>query len=263
MSYKKNELNKLHKTLYEILKKTISIFEENNIKYTLIGGTALGAYRHSGIIPWDDDIDIVVLEEDIKKINSLKDTFMKENLFVQNFQTEKNTPYYFTKIRLNNTVFEEKVIENLSIHKGVFIDIFPLREVRRYGFLYLINYFFFRALVSVFSAKVTTYSSSLKIKFYKTLIFAFTIPITRKQVFWILSNFFKTNGSNWLGYCQFKKQFFKKNDFENRKKVKFGDHYYFQLNNVENYLRSMYGKDFNKIPPLNKRINHKPKRLEL
>ena len=121
------------------------ILDKNQIPYCLIGGTALGAKRHNGFIPWDDDIDIGVLEEDIDKIISLQAEFKKKSLFVQHYKTEKSTPYYFTKVRLDNSVFEEKFIENLNIHKGIFVDIFPLRSVAEPGITNKVYHIIFKS----------------------------------------------------------------------------------------------------------------------
>lgn len=263
MNYENKELKTLQSTLLNILDLIIETLEKNNIKYVLFGGTALGAKRHQGFIPWDDDIDIGVLEEDIDKIISLQTEFRKKNLFVQHYNTEKSTPYYFTKIRLDNSVFEEKFIENLNIHKGIFVDIFPLRSVAEPGITNKVNHVIFKSLNAIFSCKSTTNSANLYRGILKKIIFISTLFISKKKVYKLLSTRFISKKSNWIGYYGVKNKAFKRVDFENSKKAHFGKNQYYQLDNVEEYLARYYGPTYNQIPPPNKQINHKPVRLEL
>ena len=261
-NYDPKVLKDLQLSLTEMLSTITLILDKNQITYCLIGGTALGAKRHNGFIPWDDDIDIGVLEEDIDKIISLQAEFMKKNLFVQHYKTEKSTPYYFTKIRLDNSVFEEKFIENLNIHKGIFVDIFPLRSVAEPGIKNKVHHIIFKSLNAIFSCKATTNSASLYRGILKKLIFISTLFISKKKVYKLLSTRFISKKSNWIGYYGIKNKAFKRVNFEKSKKVHFGKNQYYQLHNVEEYLARYYGPTYNQIPPPNKQINHKPVRLE-
>ena len=103
--------------------------EENNIKYYLAYGTLIGAVRHHGFIPWDDDVDVFVSGEDFLK---LKEVFNKKvhnnKYFYQTLQTENNYYLLWDKVRLNDTIFVEEGWENNDINNGIFIDIFPLLE---------------------------------------------------------------------------------------------------------------------------------------
>lgn len=263
MSYENKELKILQSNLVNILDLIVEILEKNNIKYVLFGGTALGAKRHQGFIPWDDDIDIGVLEEDIDKIISLQVEFKKKNLFVQHYKTEISTPYYFTKIRLDNSVFEEKFIEKLNIHKGIFVDIFPLRCVAEPGITNKVNHFIFKFLNAIFSCKSTTNSANSFRGILKKVIFVSTLFISKKKVYKLLRTRFISKKRNWIGYYGIKNKVFKREDFNNSKKVYFGKNQYYQLDNVEEYLVRYYGPTYNQIPPPNKQINHKPVRLEL
>lgn len=113
----------------EILKDVHDICIVNGLKYFLVGGTLLGAVRHKGFIPWDDDIDIGMLREDYNKFIDIMNKNNDDKYFVQNFNTEPNYMRYITKIRINGTKIIENEVEGLEINHGIFIDIFPLDKV--------------------------------------------------------------------------------------------------------------------------------------
>ena len=110
----------------KILDKFVSICKKNNLNYYLAYGTLLGAIRHKGFIPWDDDIDVYMKAEDYYKFKEI----MKENpvdgYFYQSLETEKYYSLSFAKLRMNNTSVVEKKLAEEKIHNGIYIDIFPL-----------------------------------------------------------------------------------------------------------------------------------------
>lgn len=118
--------DKLHKVDLEILKEVVNICDENDLKYYMIGGTMLGAIRHKGFIPWDDDIDLGLPREDYEKFLSIAPTLLSKRLRVVNYKTDPDYPYYITRIQDTDT----KVIEIRYRHENKFtyasIDIFPL-----------------------------------------------------------------------------------------------------------------------------------------
>lgn len=120
------ELKRLQQIETDMLVKTAEVCEKLGIKYYLCAGTLLGAVRHKGFIPWDDDIDIVMMRPDYERFIREAQKFMPDNYFVQSYLTEKNLPIGFSKIRNSNTAFMETSLRNHRINKGVFIDIFPL-----------------------------------------------------------------------------------------------------------------------------------------
>lgn len=121
-------LDSVKKLELKILKYVDEICKVNNLKYYLIGGTLLGAIRHKGFIPWDDDIDIVMFREDYNKFLDI----VKQGdttFFVQNSKTDSNYARYITKIRINDTLFVEESVKDVKMHHGIFIDIFPLDKI--------------------------------------------------------------------------------------------------------------------------------------
>jgi phosphorylcholine metabolism protein LicD/glycosyltransferase involved in cell wall biosynthesis len=116
----------LHKKEIEILDEFVRICDKNDLKYYLYGGTLLGAVRHGGFIPWDDDIDIVMLRDDFEKFAVCCETELDTKYFYQTgFTDPAYTPLY-AKIRLNNSYVRDEKYEDAKIHKGIYIDILPL-----------------------------------------------------------------------------------------------------------------------------------------
>lgn len=120
-------LRKVQLLELKCLKELKRICELNNINYFLIGGTLIGAARHKGFIPWDDDIDIGMLREDYDKfLNLCKTQLNTEQFFLQNTETEKDCcDYEIARIRLNNTHFVQQHRKKLKLHDGIFIEIIP------------------------------------------------------------------------------------------------------------------------------------------
>lgn len=105
------------------------ICKRHSINYFLIAGSVLGAVRHNGFIPWDDDLDIGMLREDYEKFMLIASKELPENIFLQNWHTDKNMALPFSKLQLKNTKYIEKNHKDVKIKKGIFIDIFPFDYV--------------------------------------------------------------------------------------------------------------------------------------
>lgn len=113
--------------MLEMLKYIDKICRENNINYWLSSGTCLGAVRHGGFIPWDDDADIEILRKDYFKLEKI---LQKETRY--DFQTWRTDPYYmrpFAKIRDKKSKINEHGLDVNYKYRGVYIDIFILERV--------------------------------------------------------------------------------------------------------------------------------------
>lgn len=111
----------------EILEELDRICTKHNIKYSIDGGTLLGAVRHKGFIPWDDDIDVIMLREEYEKFFEICKTELDESRFF--LQEHRTDPYYrvgYPRIRRKNTVYIRAGQENMKHVTGVLIDIFVL-----------------------------------------------------------------------------------------------------------------------------------------
>ena len=119
-------MNKLQKTILIIASEIKKICDENDIKYYIAFGTLLGAVRHKGFIPWDDDFDIAMKRDDFEHFIRLCQTELDTKKFY--LQWEGNEKYYafeFAKIQLNDTEVIQNFCLNVPIHNGIFVDVFP------------------------------------------------------------------------------------------------------------------------------------------
>ena len=119
-------MNKLQEKEFELLKLFIDICNKYDLKYYLVCGSALGAVKYKGFIPWDDDIDVALLRDDYEKFLEIAPHELPSWVFVQNCRTEPDYPHLGTKLRNTNTTYLEKDFKNLDLNQGIFIDVFPL-----------------------------------------------------------------------------------------------------------------------------------------
>lgn len=135
-------LKELQNIQFECLVELDRICRENNINYSLDGGTLLGAVRHKGFIPWDDDIDLIMLREDYEKFFEICKTELDtERFFLQEHRTDKFYNVGYPRIRRNNTVYQRAGHEHMKYHSGVFIDLFVLDNVPDNKLLRELHYF--------------------------------------------------------------------------------------------------------------------------
>ncbi len=110
--------------LFRILCEVKRICDKHQIRYFLGGGTLLGAVRHQGFIPWDDDLDIMMLRKDYDRFITIAQQELPNELFLQTPKTEAGNHYLISKIRLKNTVFcSEFLMRFPQLENGIFVDI--------------------------------------------------------------------------------------------------------------------------------------------
>lgn len=125
MEYGENELEQLHTQLYDILAEIIRVCEVLGIPYFVQGGSGIGIHFFEGIIPWDDDIDIGMVRSDYERFLREAPAVLAQGYTLQWPGNEAHTPFYFAKVRRDNTAFVESVAKGLKMHHGIYVDIFP------------------------------------------------------------------------------------------------------------------------------------------
>ena len=128
------------KIMLEILQEVHKICVANDITYWIEAGTLLGAKRHKGFIPWDDDIDIAMPRKDYNKFLKIAQEKLPQDMFLQNKETEPDYYLPFSKIRKNNTLLiETGETGEENYHHGIFIDIFPFDNYKYGWFIKLMT----------------------------------------------------------------------------------------------------------------------------
>lgn len=125
-----DQLRALQLKELDILKAVAKVCDEKGITYFLNSGTLLGAVRHGGFIPWDDDIDIAMNYADYERFLSCAQELLGDRFFVQNMETEPDFNFSFTRVRMNGTTCMDSYKAKWNVHQGVWIDVFPIVPLR-------------------------------------------------------------------------------------------------------------------------------------
>lgn len=161
----------------DIFKAFAEVCEKLNIRYYLLAGTMLGAVRHKGFIPWDDDIDVGIVREDYDRFLKEAPALLPDYLFVQTYESDPEYPHIFAKIRNSNTTFIETPVRDNTINHGIYIDVFPLDRC----YANTRNKISFRLQEQLLSLRISKMyknaSPSLKVKFCR----AFTTLLWPKE----------------------------------------------------------------------------------
>lgn len=144
-----NKIERLKERQLNILKDVIEVCRKLDVPYFAIGGTAIGAVRHRGYIPWDDDIDIAMLKEDYERFIVEAPKHLPKHLFLQTLDTEVSYLQCFAKVRDSRTTYLEEAVSHLKMNHGIYIDIFPYyyvpcNKIARYWHYFLQRFYYLR-----------------------------------------------------------------------------------------------------------------------
>ena len=248
-----------------ILKDFIKICEENDLTYYMYAGSLLGAVRHNGFIPWDDDLDVVMFRNDFEKLNRILINLNSKKYRLLSIKTEKDYFYFFSKFMLKNTKFEENWIDQVDFNIGINIDIFVLDDLSDNNFkrqYQLKKSFLYSKLLLMskiklddlpFITKAITHSISNLLNLFKIK----PNTINKRGL-----NFLKKYGDENSGLVfdisatsQEYPLIFDKNDFNDIVKIQFEDTEVNIPKNYDKILTEMYG-NYMELPPKEKRYNH-------
>lgn len=255
----------------DILKQIDLICKKYNLVYFGIGGTALGAVRHGGFIPWDDDIDIGMPRKDYEKFLEVAAKELPERYHVQNYFTEPRTPFYFTKIRKDNTLFVEYYLKDYPIHHGIFVDIFPFDNVPKKRWLKNIHFRVCRTIYQLFLCKSlkTVCSSRFQQKenrksLYRKIIHYSLFWFPKSWLFYSLDfcvRFFNQWESTEISHIVRRRLRVNLKDLYPIKRLPFDGIEMPVPCNYDAYLKAQFG-DYSTLPPEEKRYGHLPYKVE-
>lgn len=259
-------LRKAQLEMLTALKELDSICRSNNIGYWLDAGTLLGAVRHGGFIPWDDDIDVCMDRENYNKfLDVCKKDLDKDRFFLQ---TPVSDMYYNNinipcKIRVNNTV----LIENIEIeqdffdersHHGIYIDIFPYDKYSKNVYK---RKYIERIFGMIFKVKTVSYRKKVK-GFRNNMARILGVFIPKCALIKLIGPISKIM-SNKKSYVYgagvetpFTRAYFNEDEIFPLKVIKFEDGYFMCPNNTPGYLEKMFGKKYMELPPEEQRVWH-------
>lgn len=253
---KENNLENLHKTQVEMLKTFIKVCKKLNLQYFLIGGSALGAVRHKGFIPWDDDIDIGMPREDYERFLKEGQSHLPKKLFVQSIYSEPSAPFHFAKIRNSDTTFIESSIKHLDINHGVYLDIFPLDgmgnnkedlENKHYKYRFLNE-------IYVHITKKAKYTSTIRKLYYTILAIPYNMQTIEQRIQKYATKYSYKKSKfvgNYFGMWG-AKEIYEKKWFSNGKETTFENIKVTIPEDYDSYLKKMYG-NYMQLPPEEKR----------
>lgn len=265
METKKLNNKQVKEALLDTLVYFDKICKKYDLKYTLDAGTLLGAVRHHGFIPWDDDIDVAMPYTDYKKLISLSNEINKNNRFIihgysKEINDKENYIYPYLKLEDNHTIADFKMNKDQG---GAWVDIFPLNNVPANSKLYLkyirkLRIYYRLLFIGNRRFKENKIKSGIR-----SLIYLDRNRMRDKMIKSIdkldelpATNYLSETIGNCM--CDTSAEVFRKKIpiewFDNLAKLEFEGYKFCAISEYEKYLTMQYG-DWRKLPPLEDRVN--------
>ena len=239
-------MNDVQSAILEMMIDFDAVMRKHGVDYSISDGTALGAVRHKGFIPWDDDADLSVLRKDVPKfLEAMEDLESSGKYFLQR-PLSIDWPYVFYKVRLNNSTAIEDKFVNTRMHQGLFIDIFiadpyPNSKIRRgvHGMLMFIQHCF--QTICDYRMGKRWFDPILK-------IVGISVKVLNKMMDMVVEKDYR-----W--YCNRNTNYhrvFYREDMDETIETEFEGHSFRMMKGYDRYLKELYG-DYMTPPPEDQR----------
>lgn len=253
------KIGEVQALLLALMKKLHSFLEENGIEYYLIGGSALGAVRHQGFIPWDDDIDIGMRREDYERFLTVASSFDPAYEIV-NFQKAKNCDFCLSRVYVPNTYVDASSTRKTSLDHRLYLDVFPLDNVPN-SEKELLSYEkkIVRMKKTIQRIDVRDYNSNFPKMMAKKIVSFFLRPFRQRILGYTDRLMKKYCDNNTARICSlssqysFSRQVMDKSIYGKATLRPFCDTSFYVPEKVEQYLTILFGKDYMVLPPENMR----------
>jgi len=263
MSIDQTILTKLHAVQVEILDEFVKICSQNDLTFFLTAGTLLGAVRHKGFIPWDDDLDVGMPRKDYNKFINLASVSLSEKYYILSYKSDSNARKYcinFAKFCKTGTIFAESYKE-AGHYPGIFIDIFPFDNCNPAFAPF--QSFILRFILNIYRVKINAIYKK-NFLFFLAKFFCFFIPI--KLIAFLHETIpLKYKNNKKISYLSsiygYKKEIHKYDVIYPISTILFEGKHYPAPNNYDSYLKTMYG-DYMELPPEEKRRTHLPEYID-
>lgn len=262
------DIEKLRRAQLMIAREIRRICDANNINYFLDSGSLLGAVRHNGFIPWDDDMDIGMCYDDYARFISIAPVALNKKFFLDNYETNRKNPYVFSKVRLKDTIYIENIGNENFEHNEVFVDVFPYyyisdnkfeRKIEGFQMMLLAQAIMSKSGYRVWKGK----GLKKRLKFLPTDIIGKVCPMQflRKKVSHL---YLKHHNTQMLGIQSgscYGYWFFPERVLRETTKHIFEDEIFNIPQDYDYFLKVAYG-EYMKLPPESERVTHEIQRLE-
>ena len=254
------ELRKaVRKVQLDILIKLDEVCKKNKLRYYLAFGTCLGALRHKGVIPWDDDIDVLMPYADAKRLINLQNEFGKK-YFVQSKETDLEYNSIAMRIRDEDTTCIEKNEVDLKTHKGIYVDIYPYYECSSNRVIRLLDILRSNLLKVLVNNTPPVNHGGFLAWISKVILHLYSGNYRKRKIKEIEDRLASVKGNEILDYYGediglFTAISYPKEWFAKPKRLEFEGKYFDGATEPEKYMKKRYG-DYMKLPPVEDQVVH-------
>ena len=241
-------LRDLQLALLEMLKDIDAICKENKITYSLAGGTALGAVRHGGFIPWDDDVDIMLLRSEYEHFLDVAAPYLQKKGYTLQKEFSETWPMTYSKVRKDNTAYIEDYEPRIRVHQGIFIDLFPIDNLSDNKWVASLQWNAFHILAARGLRKRGYTTNSFKKRFAMWIAPLFPVNILRTIVMQKGHNNTRRVHCFFGGAVVRDHNHFPRDLFNEFVEVRFEDAFFSLVKDYDTYLRINYN-DYMTLPP--------------